>query len=195
MNKDQRLLEEAYQSIYESTKEPAYFGPSHVKQDFLNWLYKQDFEVHEDGSVSINGDVSFMFNKRGQIDPWDNLGQYIVYKLPFNFRKVTGGFYCPSRLMNLTGSPRYVGGHFSCGSDNPNISSLVGAPDYVGGDFWCQSSRIKSLEGAPEVVKGDFESTYFEDKDYREFVRERKIQKKLDKELDKDLNVDLGDFS
>ena len=151
--------------------------------------------MHEDGSVSIDGKVSFMHNKQGEYDPWDNLGQYIVYKLPFNFRKVTGGFYCPNRLTNLKGSPRYVGGDFSCGSDNPNISSLVGSPDYVGGDFWCQSSRITSLEGAPEVIQGDFESTYFEDKDYREFVRERRIKQKVDKKLDKKLNVDLGDFS
>ena len=194
MNKDKKLLEEAYQSIYESNQAPLYFGPEHVKQDFLNWLYKQDFEVHEDGSVSINGDVSFMHNKRGEIDPWDSLGQYVVSRLPFNFRKVTGGFYCPRRIMNLKGSPRYVGGDFSCGSDNQNISSLVGAPDYVGGDFWCQSSRIKTLEGAPEVVKGDFESTYFEDKDYREFVRERRIKKKVDKELDPDFDIDLQDF-
>ena len=194
MNKDQRLLEEAYQSIYESTREPEYFGPSHVKQDFLNWLYKQDFEVHEDGSVSIDGNVRFIFNKHGQLDTFDNLGQYIVSRLPFNFRKVTGGFYCPSRIMNLKGSPRYVGKDFSCGSDNPNISSLVGSPDYVGGDFWCQSSRIKSLEGAPEVIEGDFESTYFEDEDYRKFVRERKIKQKVDKKLDKDLNADFGDF-
>lgn len=172
MNKDQKLLEECYQQIYESVREPEYFGPSHVKQDFLNWLYKQDFEVHEDGSVSIDGDVSFRRNKHGQLDAYNNLGQYIVSRLPFNFRKVTGGFYCPSRIMNLEGSPRYVGG-----------------------DFWCQSSGIKSLEGAPEVIKGDFESTYFEDKDYRKFVRERKIKQKVDKELDKDLNVDLGDFS
>lgn len=195
MNKDQKLLEEAYKTIYESTREPEYFGPSHVKQDFLNWLYKQDFEVHEDGSVSIDGEVSFMRNKRGEIDTFDNLGKYVVSRLPFNFRKVTGGFYCPSRLQCLEGSPRYVGKDFSCGPDNPNIASLVGAPDYVGGDFWCQSSRITSLEGAPEVIKGDFESTYFEDKDYREFVRERRIKQKVDKKLVKELNVDLGDFS
>jgi hypothetical protein len=195
VNRDQILLQEAYQSIYESVVKPLYFGPKEDKDKWFKWLRKLKPEVHEDGSVSINGEVSFMRNNRGQIDTFDNLGKYVVSRLPFNFQKVTGGFYCPNRLMNLTGSPRYVGGHFNCGSDNPNMSSLVGAPDYVGGDFWCQSSRIKSLEGAPEVVKGDFESTYFEDKDYREFVRERKIKQKVDKELDKDLNVDLGDFS
>jgi len=194
MNNDQKLLEECYQSIYESAREPEYFGPSHVRQDFLNWLYKQDFEVHEDGSVSIDGDVSFMHNNRGEVDPWDNLGQYIVSRLPFNFRKVTGGFYCPSRIMNLKGSPRYVGRDFICGSDNPNLNSLIGSPDYVGRDFWCQSSKIISLEGAPEVIKGDFESTYFEDKDYRKFVRERKIKQKLNKDLSSDLNPDLTGF-
>jgi hypothetical protein len=201
MNKDQRLLEEAYQSICESLKEPLYFGPPDKKEAFMNWLKRLNHEVHEDGSVSVKGDVDFRYNEQGQfrVCVSDNIEKYIVSRLPFNFRKVTGDFMCPKQIMTLTGSPRHVGGTFTSGPDNQNISSLEGAPDYVGKDFWCMSTLLKSLEGAPEVIKGYFGTKWFSKDDYREYAekaaREKKIKKKLDKELDKDLNVDLEDFS
>ena len=180
-------------------KEPLYFGPEDKKEAFMKWLKKMKHEVHEDGSVSVKGDVDFRYNERGQLTVFDNLGNYIISRLPFNFRKVTGDFMCTKLLLTLTGSPRHVGGSFTSGPDNQNISSLEGAPDYVGKDFWCMSTHLKSLEGAPEVIKGYFGTKRFSKDDYREYAkkaaRERKIKQKVDKELSPDLNVDLGDFS
>lgn len=193
MYKNLKILLENYGS-----KEPAYFGPPDKKEAFMNWLKKMNYEVHEDGSVSVKGDVDFRYNEQGRLDVFDNIGKYIVSRLPFNFQKVTGDFMCPKQLMTLTGSPRYVGGTFTSGPDNQNISSLEGAPDYVGKDFWCMSTLLKSLEGAPEVIKGYFGTKWFSKDDYREYAkkaaREKRIQKKLDKELDKDFNIDLTDF-
>ncbi len=164
----------------------------------MKWLNKLKYEVHEDGSVSIDGDVHFRYNEQGRLDVSDNIGKYIVSRLPFNFQKVTGDFMCPNLLISLTGSPRHVGGSFTSGPDNQSISSLEGAPDYVGKDFWCMSTLLKSLEGAPEVIKGFFGTKWFTKDDYREYAekaaREKRIQKKLDKELDKEFDIDLKDF-
>ena len=194
MNKDQKLLEEAYQAVYESLKEPLYFGPPDKKEAFMEWLKKLKHEVHEDGSVSIDGDVSFIMNVFSQISQSNSLGRYLVDRLPFNFRKVTGRFFCPSRLQSLKGSPEYVGGTFGCGANPPTLTSLKHSPKFVGGDFMCTSIRFDSLEGAPEVIKGEFDSDQFTDEEYRKFVRERKIKQNLDKELSPDLNPDLTGF-
>ena len=194
MYRNLKFLLESY-----GEKEPTYFGPEDKKEAFMKWLKKLKHEVHEDGSVSVKGDVDFRYNERGQLNVSDNIGKYIISRLPFNFRKVTGDFMCTKLLLTLTGSPRHVGGSFTSGPDNQNISSLEGAPDYVGKDFWCMSTHLKSLEGAPEVIKGYFGTKWFSKDDYREYAkkaaREKKIKQKVDKELDKDLNVDLGDFS
>ena len=95
MNKDQKLLEERYQQIYESSnREPLYFGPPKIKQGCLNWLSAIDHEVHEDGSVSVNGDVKFInkaINGNSGI-----VGNY-VNKIPFNnFGKISFG----DKLLN-----------------------------------------------------------------------------------------------
>jgi hypothetical protein len=193
--KNLKILLENYGS-----KEPAYFGPLDKKEAFMNWLKRLDYEVHEDGSVSVKGDVDFRYNEQGQFRVCisDNIEKYIVSRLPFNFRKVTGDFMCPKQITTLTGSPRYVGGTFTSGPDNQNISSLEGAPDYVGKDFWCMSAKLTTLEGAPEVIKGYFGTKWFSKEDYREYAekaaREKRIQKKLDKELDPEFDVDLKDF-
>ena len=192
MKKDQKLLEEAYKAVYESSVQPLYFGPADKKEAFFKWLKKLNHEVHEDGSVSIDGDVSFARNEFGQLGMFNSLGRYIVDRLPFNFQKVTGSFWCPDRIHSLEGSPEYVGKDFGCGSNNLNLISLEHSPKFVGGDFMCTSIRFDSLEGAPEVIKGEFDSDQFSDEDYRTFVKNRKY---VEGKLDKDLDVDLEDFS
>ena len=120
MNKDQKLLEEAYQSIYESVAEPLYFGPLERKQVFLNWLEKRKHGVHEDGSVSVKGDV--------------NLSCRGLRRIPFNFRIVREGFYCGhNKLTSLKGAPIEVAGDFYC--HNNDLTSLEGAPEVIKGEF------------------------------------------------------------
>lgn len=81
MNKDRKLLEEAYQSIYESVKMLLYFGPENDKQGWLKWLKRLDYKVHENGSVSVIQNI-IMWN------------QELTTRLPFNFKKVDGYFTC-----------------------------------------------------------------------------------------------------
>ena len=219
MNKDQRLLEEAYKAIYESLKEPTYFGPDRDKIMWMSWLKKLKHEVREDGSVSVDHRVDLSLDKD-------------LERIPFNFRKVKGDFWCAeSKLASLEGAPREVGGDFACIGNmtslkgapeivggaffcdhnnlttlegapikvggvfncrDNNLTSLKGAPKEVGGTFYCYGNNLTSLEGAPEVIGGEFESEQFSDEEYRAFARKRKY---VDNKLDKDLDVDLGDFS
>lgn len=193
MNKDQKLLEERYQQIYESSNgEPLYFGPPKIKQGCLNWLSVIDHEVYEDGSVSVKGDVKFMnkaINGNSGI-----VGNY-VNKLPFKFRKVTGDFVCYNcDFTSLEGAPKEVGGNFDCSYNK--FKSLKGAPEKVKGDFICfnnyEKHQLTSLEGAPEFIGGEFESNNFSDEDYRTFAKNKKY---VEGKLDKDLNANLDDFS
>ena len=141
MNKDQKLLEEAYESIYESLKEPLYFGPIERKREFLDWLEKLKHEVHSDGSVSVEGDVNLIVKS--------------LRRIPFNFGVITGNFYCyDNNLTSLEGAPIEVAGGFYCG--NNNLTSLEGAPKKVGGIFSCSGNKLTSLEGAPIEVGGNF---------------------------------------
>ena len=220
MNKDQRLLEEAYQRIYESSSEPTYFGSRDNKKMWLAWLAHKKHEVHADGSITINDNVS--------------LAERWMHVLPFNFRTIHGFFDCgKNQLKTLKGAPEFVEGTFACDYNElesikeapkrvkgsfsikgnrrleslegcPEIveghfvcygcrlHSLVGCPDIVKGDFDCRDNHLTSLDGAPEFVGGKFMSYPFADEEYRSFVKKRKY---VDDKLDKDFDVDLGDFS
>jgi hypothetical protein len=202
MNKDHKLLEEAYQSIYESLKEPLYFGPRERKEEFLNWLSKLNHEVHEDGSVSVNGDVVFEKIPLGQ-------------RIPFNFKEVTGTFNCNfCDLLSLEGSPKIVGGHFLCcgnklttlkgapenvtgtfNCQDNDLTSPEGSPEYVGGYFMIYNNRIKSLKGAPLHVGESYDCDVFSHDSYREYVRNIRLTQKLSDDFSKDHLNALEDFS
>lgn len=177
MNKDQQLLQEAYESIYESSSvEPLYVGEPDRKQTFLNWLKYRKYEVRSDGSLDTNG---VLFNRLN------------ISKIPFVFNEVDGIFMCThNKLRSLEGSPKIVKGDFYC--DGNELVSLKGAPKIVRGNFSCKVNPLQSLEGAPEVIEGEFVSDQFTDEDYRNYTKKRKY---VDDKLDKDFDVDLEDFS
>ena len=76
-------------------------------------------------------------------------------KLPINFGKVNGGFYCQNNnLTTLKGSPRYVGGHFWC-QDN-ELTTLEEGPIEVGEDFKCDHNQLTTLKGSPMSMNGSF---------------------------------------
>jgi len=187
---DQKPLKECRQPLDESTKEPLYFGPKQKKQTWMSWLNDLPHKIHEDGSVSVDGDVIFH----------SNFGEVKMDRVPFNFREVTGQYSCSGlELTSLEGSPRIVTGTFDCTENNltslkgaPEIAkgnfrcranrltSLVGAPREVGKGFYCHhNEKITSLEGAPEVVKETFTSDQFEDEDYRDYIKFHKLRDKL----------------
>jgi len=193
VNKDQKLLEEAYQRICEGAKEPLYFGPKKDKEKWFKWLNKHYYKVNEDGSVSIEGDVELLSQRlRSKIN-----------RLAFNFNRIDGRFVCVNHgITTLEGGPKYVAKDFSCAHNK--IKSLEGSPEYVGEDFNCYGTQITSLEGAPKVIKGEFYGSSpnmdgeIVDKDYRKYMRDHELSKRADKELSKDFSQEeldaLKDF-
>lgn len=208
MNKDQKLLEEAYLTV---KKNPKYFGKPEFKGYWRNYLGLHDFEVTANGSVRINGNFSY-YGGSQEDSPAD------MDCLPFNFESVSrdfsitncknlkslegspqfvlGSFVCDTcNLKTLKGAPRKVGTYFQCNSNQ--LTSLEGAPDHVGTNFWAYNNPIISLEGAPEFVGGKIVLDNFSQEDYEKFKRDRRVDKKVSKELSKDFgDVDdvLKDF-
>jgi len=216
MNKDQRLLEEAYKVVYKGSREPLYFGPDSSKKMWFAWLSHMIHEVHGDGSITIKGDV--------------NLRERQMTVLPFKFKKVEGYFECSknkleslegcpeivqasfgcddNRITSLKGAPKSVAGSFNCSSNlylqslegcpskiygffncfNCSLSSFEGGPKIVKGNFHAGLNNIRSLKGAPEVIEGRFHAEHFSDQDYRDYIKKIELNKRSDKELSKDFS-------
>jgi hypothetical protein len=105
----------------------------------------ENWTINNEGLVDVDGSVD-LSNKR-------------LAKIPINFGRVEGDFYCDfycpnNGLTTLKGAPREVGGYFHCGYNQ--LTTLEGAPSRVGGDFSCSSNQLTTLEGAPREVGGDF---------------------------------------
>jgi hypothetical protein len=101
----------------------------------------ENWTINSDGLVDVDGDV--------------DLSQYRLTKIPINFGRVRGYFYCyNNELTTLEGSPREVVGDFHC--NNNGLTTLKGAPNRVVGDFSCGYNELTTLEGSPREVVGDF---------------------------------------
>ena len=97
------------------------------------------FNIQDDGTVDVDGNVS-----------WHNKSEK---KLPIQFGKVSGAFWCHNtNLHTLKGSPISVGKGFYCGTNK--LKNLEGAPKYVGVRFNCQANKLTSLQGLPEQIEG-----------------------------------------
>lgn len=78
-----------------------------------------------------------------------------MYKIPFQFGRVTGSFICSSNLLeSLIGSPIYVGGGFYC--YNNKLKDLKGSPYEVGGDFDCVNNKLETVYDATLEIGGYF---------------------------------------
>jgi hypothetical protein len=105
----------------------------------------ENYTINSDGTVDVDGDVDL--SRKG------------LTKLPLNFGKVTGYFYCyNNKLTTLEGSPISVGGYFGC--YNNKLTTLEGGPREVGGDFYCNYNQLITLEGSPREVGGHFSCSY-----------------------------------
>ncbi len=112
--------------------------------DICNKYNIRNYTINGDGTIDVDGDV--------------NLDDKNLTKLPLNFNRVSGAFYCfYNQLTTLEGAPKEVGGDFYC-RDN-NLTSLEGAPQSVGGGFYCRDNNLTSLEGVPQSVGGGFYCT------------------------------------
>jgi hypothetical protein len=135
-----------------------------IKETLLdNFTIHHKYEIEDDGYVSVYGDVKL---------------HKTVDKLPVQFRKVTGNFWChANKLTTLEGSPTEVGGSFiawenqfvnlkgaprrvrqmfSCHT-NSKLQNLEGGPVWVGSDYKCSGCELLTdLRGSPIYVGGDF---------------------------------------
>ena len=155
---EESKIEEAIDQLVEAKPDIS------TRQGLLKYLRSKGAYVAEnpDSTVDVEGDV--------------DLSNFNLKKLPFQFGKVTGNFYCAgSQLTSLQGAPKSVGGDFGCSYNlltslqgapesvgrifdcsNNQLTSLEGAPKRVGGHFYCSGNQLTSLQGAPKSVGGNF---------------------------------------
>ena len=75
------------------------------------------------------------------VDASVNLVNRKLTKLPLQFGKVTGNFFCDNnQLTTLEGAPKTVEGNFYCYSNQ--LTTLEGGPKEVGGDFYCVNNPL-----------------------------------------------------
>ena len=99
----------------------------------------KNWTLRSDGLVDVDGDVNLIYKD--------------LTKLPLQFGRVTGSFYCfQNSLTTLKGGPKEVEGAFYC--DHNNLTTLEGAPQEVGRDFLCFYNNLTTLEGGPKEVGG-----------------------------------------
>jgi hypothetical protein len=99
----------------------------------------ENYTINTDGTIDVDGNVD-LYNKG-------------LIKIPFNFNRVSGFFYCDNnQLTSLEGAPQSVG-DFYC--HNNQLTRLEGAPQSVR-NFVCYDNQLTSLEGAPQNFDGVF---------------------------------------
>jgi hypothetical protein len=130
------------------------------REYWLRWLEYFRHEVHEDGSISILGQLGIpssktKFNPRERIAYRDKAvvsfaQDRTITHIPFKFKKVVGTFSIEgSGITSLEGCPEIVTGMFNC--SNTKLENLKNSP-LVGESFHCDSCGLTSLEGSPEIV-------------------------------------------
>ena len=135
-----------------------------IKEDEDYWERRDRIE-REQTAIPIVERYNLKENADGT---YDADGDVIIYKgdlqngkLPIKFNRVKGDFTydaCFEYLTSLEGSPRWVGGTFTC--SNSSIASFVGGPEEVEGDFWAMICRkITTCEGMPKRIEGSVHIT------------------------------------
>ena len=119
-----------------------------MNEDLIKLLKQyniKNYTIHEDGSVSVIGDV--------------DLSNKCLYTIPIVFREVSGSFNCyNNNLTSLEHCPKIVGSYFDCSYNN--LTSLKHCPKIVGGYFGCSNNNLTSLEHCPKIVSGGFYCSY-----------------------------------
>ena len=114
---------------------------NNIDLELLKKCIRGTYTINDDGSIDVDGEVDLSRKK--------------LTKIPFNFGKVSGNFYChTNQLTLLKGVLNTVGGCFDC-TDN-KLTSLEGVPNTVGGGFYCYYNQLTTLEYAPNNVGGGF---------------------------------------
>ena len=140
-----KSLESIYNSILLENQ-----NPNNIDLELLKKCVKGTYTINDDGSIDVVGTV--------------NLSNRNLTKIPFNFGKVSGGFFCyNNQLTSLKGSPNTVGGGFDCYS-NPNLpySELFKIVDNVKCNIYYSSfntpedkDKIRRDRDIKETLKDD----------------------------------------
>lgn len=114
------------------------------KQDIIDWLKQmnyQDYIIHDNLVVDIDGDV--------------DLVEKNLKELPIQFGEIKGYFDCSlNQLTHLKGSPHTVYSWFNCQANQ--LKTLEGGPQIVGDSYDCSSNELHSLEGSPKILHKTF---------------------------------------
>lgn len=111
------------------------------KQEFIETFIKPGtYYFDRKGYLNVNGDVDT--RARGLFVP----------RFPVKFGYVSGDFVVDDiGLYTLKGSPREIGGMFSCSFNQ--LKSLEDGPLKVGDDYWCDSNRqLTTLKGIAPTI-------------------------------------------
>ncbi len=123
------------------------------EQEIINICKKykiKNYTINPDGSIDVDGDIDLRYRT--------------LYKLPLNFNRVNGSFFCyGNSLSNLENSPVEVNGDFDC--YDSSIKSLIGSPIIVRKDLILTDNPISIVDSSIEVY-GDIhiDDTNFDDK-------------------------------
>jgi hypothetical protein len=108
-------------------------------------LDPENVTINQDNEIEYKGDV--------------NLSNRGLTKIPFDFKKVDGSFYCNNnQLISLKGSPNIVSGNFYC-YNNQIISS--GEINYnVSGNFYCHNNLVVYSKNNKLIEHFDIEKSW-----------------------------------
>lgn len=134
-----------YVKLYEDYKtEPYFFTTYEETKDWLDSMELKNYTINDDLTVDVDGSV-YLDNKS-------------LWKIPVQFRKVHGYFYCNDNyLASIKGSPRFVKSGFYCYKNQ--LSNLKYSPKNEMQYFSCGYNKLTSLKGCPKKVY-DFRCNY-----------------------------------
>lgn len=121
------------------------FLPPTNENFILFGLNPENVTINENNEIEYKGDVDL--SNRG------------LTKIPFDFKKVDGSFYCNNnQLISLKGSPNIVSGNFYC-YNNQIISS--GEINYnVSGNFYCHNNLVVYSKNNKLIEHFDIEKSW-----------------------------------
>lgn len=118
-----------------------FFKTKEKTQQWLDTMGVTNYTINLDLTVDVNDTVSLYCKK--------------LKKIPVQFGRVTGHFYCSgNKLKSLQGCPTYIGKDFSCLANN--LKSLKYGPKEVVGSYDCSFNKLKELDAARVKIGGIF---------------------------------------
>ena len=117
------------------------FKKKETTKAWLESMGIQNYTIHKDLTVDVNGDV--------------DLSAKDLSRIPVQFGIVKGYFTCAqNKLTSLLGSPKAV---YSFYCDNNQLTTLKYFPEKVVKNITCSFNKITDLQYLPKKIKGNFD--------------------------------------